>query len=253
MGFNDERYFYYGGGIAFGFFAFLIVLIGYTLASSTKIEQFALTQSQYVSISLDMIPPKKSPSKVEQKVEEPMPVVEPTPVMEAQPQENQPQSIPDISDLFSNVKAEKIPKKTDDSVKKLEALNKLEQQIKNRAQNTPQLAEKVKNTALVKPSITIVSNSGSSGPLVNEYHAKIQALIYANYFPPSGTQGQKSRVRINLDASGRLTAYRVLSYSGNPAFNSEVDWLKDRLHNVVFPPHPDGKDTVLEIILTAKE
>lgn len=252
MGFNDDRYFYYGGGIAFGFFALLVVLIGYTIASSTKIEQFALTQSQYVSISLDIATPKSSQTP-ETKVEEQLPEVKPTPAPEEKPQEAPAQSVPDISDLFSNVKVQKTPKKVDDSIKKMEALTALEHQVNERNKNNPQLAEKVKNTALVKPSIKIVSNSGSSGPLVNEYHAKIQALIYANYFPPSGSQGQSARVRISLDASGSLTAYRVLSYSGNTAFNSEIDWLKDRLRNVAFPPNPDGKNAVIEIILTAKE
>lgn len=252
MGFNDQRYFYLGGGIAFGFFTFLMVLIGFSIVSPSKIEQFALTQSQYVSVSIDISPHKPSPKPVP--VAEPQtPDSKPTPVEEVKQQAVESQNVPDISDLFSRVKPQKTVKKENDSAQKLEALTAFERQMSVRAQSTPRLAEKVKNTALVTPSVKIVASGGSSGPLVNEYHAKIQALIYANYYPPSGSQGQSARVKIYIDASGKLSAYRVIVYSGNDPFNREVDGLSDRLRGVVFPPHPEGKNTVLEIILTAKE
>lgn len=252
MGFNDQRYFFISGIISFVIFTLLLVLIGYSIISTTKIEQFALTQSQYVSISLDIATPQPD-TEPKAEVQQQVPDVVPTPVSEVKQEVQPPQAVPEISDLFSSVKPQKIQKKEDDSAKRVEALSALERQMTNRGQNTPQLAEKVKNTALAKPSVKIIANSGSTGPLVNEYHAKIQALIYSNYYPPSGSQGQSARIRIQVDASGKLTGYRVLAYSGNSAFNGEVDWLRDRLHGIAFPKHPDGKDTVIEIILTAKE
>lgn len=252
MSLNDERYFYLGGGIAFAFFAFLVLLIGYTGILPSKIEQFALTKSDYVSVSIDISTPQPESKPIQEAASQPR-EEKATPTEESTPPVEQPRSVPEISDLFSKVKPQTPPKKVDDSAKKLEALNALERQMSARGQTTPQLAVKVKNTALAKPSIKIVSNSGSSGPLVNEYHAKIQALIYANYYPPSGSQGQSARVRIYLDAMGKLTGYRVMAYSGNEPFNNEVDWLKERLRSVMFPSNPDGKECVLEIILTAKE
>lgn len=252
MDLQEDRYFFLGGLISVGFFTLLLFIVGYSVFVSPKLEQFAMTQSQYVSISIDVGPPKSSSKPVieeEQHIQD-----KPKPVEEEKPQsEPAHQSVPEISDLFSKVKPEKTAKKTDDSAQKIEALSALERQMAVRTQSTPQLAEKVKNTALAKPSVKIVSNSGSTGPLVNEYHAKIQALIYANYYPPSGSQGQSARVRISLDSSGKLLGYRVMAYSGNEPFNNEVDWLKERLRSVTFPPHPDGKETVFEIILTAKE
>lgn len=252
MGFNDQRYFFLSGLIAFGLFALILLLATYTIFSPTKIEQFALTQSQYLSVSIDIAPPQPTAEPTPD-VQPHIPDVIPPPPKEVQPKAEKPQNLPEISDLFSMVKPQKIQKKEDNSAKKLEAFAALEQQIANRTQNMPQLADKVKNTSLAKPSVEIISKTGSSGPLVNEYHAKIQALIYGNYYPPSGSQGQSARIRIQIDASGKLRGYRVLAYSGNSAFNGEVDWLKDRLRNVMFPPHPEGKDTVIEIILTAKE
>jgi hypothetical protein len=56
-----------------------------------------------------------------------------------------------------------------------------------------------------------------------------------------------------LSPDGRLLSYRVISYSGNPVFNAEVDWLKERLRQVGLPRHPQGQEAVFEIILTAKE
>jgi protein TonB len=253
MSVNDERYFYLSGAIAFGFFAFLVGLIIYTGILPTKIEQFALTKSDYVSVSIDISTSKPVSKPVVKSEVEPKPQEEKSdPVKAVNPPNEQKQSVPDISDLFSKVKPQKTPKKPDENNQKLEALNALERQLNNHS-NTPQLAEKVKNTTLAKPSIQIVSKSGSSGPLVNEYHAKIQALIYANYYPPTGSQGQSARVRIYLSATGKLSGYRVIAYSTNQPFNNEVDWLKDRLGNIVFPPNPDGKECVIEIILTAKE
>ena len=253
MSLNDERYFYLGGGIAFAFFTFLVALIGYTVIAPSKIEQFALTKSDYVSVSIDISTSKPVSKPVVKSEVEPKPQEEkPDPVKAVNPPNEQKQSVPDISDLFSKLTPQKTPKKPDENNQKLEALNALERQLNNHS-NTPQLAEKVKNTTLAKPSIQIVSKSGSSGPLVNEYHAKIQALIYANYYPPTGSQGQSARVRIYLSATGKLSGYRVIAYSTNQPFNNEVDWLKDRLGNIMFPPNPDGKDSVIEIILTAKE
>ncbi len=119
--------------------------------------------------------------------------------------------------------------------------------------DTPRFLDKVNKLTLAKPSVKMVSQGGSTGPLVNEYHAKIQALVHTYFRPPSGSAGEAARVRMNISASGKLMMYRIISYSGNGSFNNEVDWLKDRLSSVRFPEHPDGKDAVLEFILTAKE
>lgn len=280
MGFNDERYFFMGGAIAFSFFAFVLFLIGFTIVSSEKIENFALLESSYISVSISDSVAKPSIEPVvtpQPQVTEPEPdVVEEEPeTAQPEPEVKEPQEkriehnvvsekgklqndakaakqAPAISDLFSSVPAQKTSKISDDSEKKLEVLNEFERQI-SRPKATSQLAEKVKNTSLVKPAVKIVSNSGSTGPLVNEYHARIQALIYANYYPPTGSQGQSARVRLQVDGSGKLISYRIIAYSGNTSFNNEIDFLKERLRNLTFPANPDGKDSQFEIILTAKE
>jgi protein TonB len=74
----------------------------------------------------------------------------------------------------------------------------------------------------------------SSGSEVNEYLAKIQAIVYQHFNVPPNTQGQSAKAVIELDALGRMTDFRVLSYSSSEALNKEVDKIKERLKNVVF-------------------
>lgn len=252
MGLNSERYFFLSGLISLFFFLAILFLIGYSLLVSTKIEQFAMTQSQFVSVSIALTEPAK-PSEPVVEPSEPVPAPsEPQPQETSEPEPPAPTPVADISDLFSQVKAPKTPEKPKEDPKRTEALNALEKEV---LKNTPtsRMSDKVKNLELVKPSLKMVVQGGSTGPVVNEYHAKIHGLVYAHFHPPAGSAGQGARVMMKISASGRLLSYKVIAYSASPVLNSEVDWLKERLGSVMFPSHPEGRDTVLEFILTAKE
>ncbi|HLD23007.1 MAG TPA: TonB C-terminal domain-containing protein [Sulfuricurvum sp.] len=204
-----------------------------------------MTQSEYVSVSI------MEPNAETQKNSEPQPSEESAPVQEEE-RIAEPEPIPEISDLFSQVKAEKSTKKPKEDTKRTDELNALEKELRERKES-PRFSDKVSKVELVKPSVKMIPQGGSSGPLVNEYHGKIQALVYTYFRPPSGTAGEAARIRMKISAEGKLISYKVMSYSGNGSFNGEVDWLKDRLTSIRFPEHPDGKDAVLECILTAKE
>jgi len=245
---NQERYFFLSGLISFSLFIILVVLAGYSLILTPKIEQFAMIQSDVINVSIAISETKATqPSDPEPSVtsSEPEVIQERNEVVEPEP-------VPEISDLFAQVKPDKTPKKKPEENKRHAELNALEKELLERRE-TPRFSEKVNKITLAKPSVKMVPQGGSTGPLVNEYHAKIQGLVYTYFRPPSGSAGEVARVRMSISASGKLIAYRVLSYSGNGSFNSEVDWLKDRLGSIRFPEHPDGKDAVLEFILTAKE
>lgn len=245
MDMNQDRYFYLSGLISVSFFFALLFFAGYSLILSPKIEQFAMIKSDVINVSIAISDTKKAEQSVPEVVNAP-----------AEPEHSQneessaePEKVPDISDLFSEVKPQKAPQEDN---KRQEQLNKLENEILTRKE-TPRFSDKVSKVELAKPSVKMVVQGGSSGPIVNEYHAKIQGLVYTYFHPPSGTAGEVARVRMNISASGKLTGYRVIRYSGNSSFNGEVDWLKDRLGAIRFPEHPEGKDTVLDFILTAKE
>ena len=157
---------------------------------------------------------------------------------------------PEITDLFSNVKVKHTAKESKQNTKELSELSALEEKVLS-TKRSSQLFEKAKNLDLAKPGVKVITASG--GPMVNEYYAKVQGIIYANFHPASGTEGFAARVRIVLTPDGKLDSYRVISASGNAVFNAEVDWLKERLRQVVLPKNPEGEEAIFEIILTAKD
>lgn len=254
MGLHNERYFFLSGLISFSFFLLLLFLIGYSVLQTSKIEQFAMVQSQFVSVSVAITEAKSEPQEEPQTpeaVSEPVEEV-PTPPEPVKSEPAKAEPVPEIADLFSQVKAEQSPKKKAEEAKRSQELNALEKEVL-KSSNSSRLTDKVQKLELVKPSLKMVVQGGSSGPVVNEYHAKIHGLVYTHFHPPVGSAGQAARVRMIINATGRLIGYKVITYSGSTALNSEVDWLKERLGTVVFPSHPEGRDAVLEFILTAKE
>lgn len=248
MDFNQERYFFLSGLISISLFISLLFITGYSVILAPKTEQFAMIKSDVINVSIAISESTATEQPVvETAVSEE--ISEPAP---AEENVAKPEPVPDISDLFSQVKPEKADKKKKEDTARRDELNALEKDLLNHKENS-RFVEKVNKVELAKPSVKMVAQGGSSGPIVNEYHAKIQGLVYTYFRPPSGSAGEVARVRMNISASGKLISYKVLRYSGNGVFNGEVDWLKDRLSAIRFPEHPEGKEAVLEFILTAKE
>lgn len=252
MNLHYQRFFLQSGLITF----FILVLIFSFFVSgvlnTTKPDAFAMTKSDVISISLEDKPSIVSTkASVHRTPSEPEPVIEPKTVDETPPEENEVKPVvPEINDLFATVKVSKTKPKTPDNTRQLSELNALERKVLESNRDS-KIFDKVKTLDLAKSGVKMMAPS--SGPAVNEYNAKIQGIIYANFHPASGTEGYAARVRISLSPDGRLLAYRVISYSGSAVFNAEVDWLKERLRQVGLPPHPQGQEAVFEIILTAKE
>lgn len=252
MGFNHDRYFFLSGLLSVGLFFILLYLAVFGLFVPTKVEQFGMTKSEYISVSISpnpvplpdqTAPAPQLPPPVEAS-ETAAPSVEKTPP--------KPEPVPDISDLFAEVKSEKPPKKPREEPKRNEQLNQLENELLTR-QETARFSDKVSKVDLSKPSVKMSQQGGSTGPVVNEYRAKIQGLVHNAFRPPAGTVGKEARIRMTISASGKMLRYKVIRYSDSGPFNTEVDWLKERLESVRFPDHPEGRDTVLEVILAAKE
>ncbi len=246
---NQERYFFLSGLISLTFFIVLVGLVGYSIHLTPKIEQFAMVQSDIINVSISLSDTKVTEENI------PEPIITPVEAATAQKQEEgvvEPEPVADISDLFAQIKPDKSPKKSKEDIKRQEQLNLLEKDILEKKE-TSRFSDKISKVDLAKPSVKMVAQGGSTGPLVNEYHAKIQGLVYTYFRPPSGTAGEVARIRMKISSSGKLMEYRVISYSRNGSFNGEVDWLKERLAGIRFPEHPDGREAILEFILTAKE
>ena len=234
---KNNSYFILSGLISFSLFILFLSLFFIMMFSSSKIDTFALTKDNYISISLETIPTptKDTTKKTVAPKEEQQEVVEAKEV--------------DIGDLFSDVwtKDIKITKKKKTVDNKRLAL--IQKKIKTKKKNSavPLTKASSKNEA----DITSNENKKSStGDEVNEYLAKIQAIVYKYFYPPDNSQGHTVKAVIELDALGKVLDFRILNYSSNQALNQECDKIKGRLLGVLFPLNPQGQSssTIVNII-----
>ena len=257
---EESRYFYISGFISLVFFASVVFLFGLVIFHSSQIDTFAMQEDNYISVSLNMdVPvPSQNDAKPEPK---PTPKAEPIPEPEPEPAVEEIESTPepvntDVSSLFDDVWTQSADTKVEKKEEKIDTkrLAAIEKRIKTKETKKSQKAsDKIKTLELVKPSIEVVGASASTAPEVNKYLAKIHAQVKAKFYPPASTEGNSAKVRVKLDASGNVTNYRVLVYSGSTIFNEEVDRLKKRLMRMTFPKNPEGRSISLEIILTVEE
>ncbi len=255
---NNSKYFYLSGLLSLSLFTLFLVLFISIVLQQEKLKQFALKKDNYISVSINMEALNKKNYKKEKKPEikkKPQPKKEikqeaPKPIEKpVEPEKPKPQKVvPKVSDLFSSVKTEKIvPKKEPKPEINKKLLSKLSKQTERK-----EVTEANAATSMMK-KIEITSESASTSPDVNEYLAKIQAIIYEQFYPPMNSAGESAIVSIQLDRFGKLVSYKVLRYSGNDLFNSEVDRLERRLKRLTFGKHPEGKTESIKIILTSQE
>lgn len=233
---RDNPYFLVSGFISISFFIFFVSLFLYMMLSNSKVTDFALNKDNYISISLETV---QIPTKQVKKTKT-IPNVEQKSIEEVKEI--------DIGDLFSDVwtkdiKIKKEEKKVDN--KRLELINK---KIKTSKENVVEpITEVIKNN---EADITDTQNKKSStANEVNEYLAKIQAIVYKYFEPPANSQGHTVKVIIELSAIGKVLDFRILTYSTNKALNKECDKIKYRLASVLFPQNPQGESfrTVVNI------
>ncbi len=256
----ENRYFYISGLISLTIFAVVLSLFAFVIFHKSHIDTFAMQEDNYISVSLNMdtVVPTKNDAKPDPK---PTPKEEVTPEPEPEPVEEEIESTPepvntDVSSLFDDVWTQSADTKVEKKVEKVDVkrLSAIEKRIKVKEHKKSQKAsDAIKTLELTKPAIEVVGASVSTAPEVNKYLAKIHAQVKSKFYPPASTEGSSAKVRVNVDASGNVTGYRVLVYSGSAIFNEEVDRLKRRLMRMSFPKNPEGKSISLEIILTVEE
>jgi len=207
--------------------------------SSSSVNQFALKKDDFISISMDIQPQNSKSAKKS---------VQPTPV------ESSVSEIPqdvDVNDLFSDVWTKKIQKKKvqpEDSKR----IKELQKKIKTTESNSVEsLSEKINDLDSEKSNKE--NSPTSTANEVNEYLAKIQALVYKYFNVPPNSEGYSVMAYIELSSIGKVMDFRILTYSANDALNSEVDKIKNRLKKVVFPINPKNKSFGTKVILKSKE
>jgi len=211
------------------------------LFSPSKINTFALKKDNYISISISL---PQTPSKRHKDVKKS--------VMPTKTQSSVSKNI-DINNLFSDVWTKKIAeKKVTPKKKNTKRLLEIQKKIKTTEENRVEpLTQKLNNSETAKSNNK--SDASSTAEQVNEYLAKIQAIVYSYFHVPPNTQGSSVKSVIELNAFGKMLDFRVLTYSDNAALNAEADKIKERLKSVIFPKNPQNRSSRTVVILISKE
>ncbi len=207
----------------------------------SKIDSFAFHKDNYISISLET--PKlevKSVKKIEKAA------------VEEKVVDTLNENI-DVNNLFSDVWTKKItqkikPKREVNSKRLSEIQKKIKITKKN---DVKSLSKIVNNLEAVKR--TNEKKSSSTAQQVNEYLAKIQAIVYQHFHVPQNSEGSSVKTVIELNALGKVIDFRILRYSNNDALNSEADRMAERLKYVVFPKNPQNRSSRTIVTLVSKE
>ena len=208
------------------------------MINSPKIDSYALKKDNFISISMDIQP--KSAKSAKKNVQ--------TPVESAVSEI--PQDV-DVNDLFSDVWTKKIQKKKvqpKDSKRIIDIQKKIKTTEANSVESISQKVNDLDNA-----KTTDENSPASTANEVNEYLAKIQALVYRYFNVPPNSEGHSVMAYIELNSIGKVMDFRILTYSGNDALNAEVDKIKNRLKSVVFPINPQNKSFSTKVILKSKE
>ena len=236
---RNNTYFYLSGFIAISLFLFFLVMFVTMLFKSSKIDTYAFNKDNYVSISMDMIPVKNRSTKKH---------TQPKPMEQASQEISEDV---DVNDLFNDVWTKKITK-TKPKAKNKRRLDAIQQKIKTTTENSVEsLSKKIESLDTSKNNDE--NSAQSSANEVNEYLAKIQAIVYKNFHVPANSQGYSVRAVIELNALGKMIDFRILNYSANDALNAQADMMKEKLRNIIFPINPDNKSSRTIVILKSKE
>ena len=250
---ENPRLFYLSGLLSFFiFFIFLFVFVR-MLFFENKIRTYGLKKDKFVSISLENIPTK---SKHTEKKELDKPLTKPKEVVKKATKpavkKVKKRSVidpasenVDVDSLFSNVWTKKIDTRKTKPKRRAESrsLAEIEKSIE-----VPKVSD-IKRGRSSSKSGKKNAKAASTGEEVNEYSAKIHAIVYDHFYPPSNSEGEQVRAVIELSPLGKVIDFRILNYSANEALNEEVDRIKNRIKNIVFPKSPDNKRARVIIIL----
>lgn len=253
---NKDSYFYISGFISLSLFIFFMAIFFMAIIMSKDVKSYALKKDDFVSVSLDMV--NVQSTNIKKVVEQPVEKEIQKPIVDQEPQEKT-ETVPqkkelNIDNLFSQISTKDI-KKDDKKVEKeldkrvmQELSKKSVKSTENKVESTSSKIEKVNSKDKAEKD-----SKSSTGSEVNEYFAKIQALVYQYFTPPENSQGKIIKAVIELDSFGKVIDFRILTYSDSDSFNSECDKIKGRLAKVLFPKNPDNKSGTYIINLISQE
>jgi periplasmic protein TonB len=226
------------GIIAFSFYAFVCFLLFAYIAS--PIPKTYDLKSTSTTIELDMITEKAEKKMVEKKTEK---IIETEAVKEEKVASASNEKKPDLKSLFANVK------ETAKTVTK-EEVNNIEKSIDPKRFKSKFEKEKRTNNIKIdkiledeKTATNVKSTNANKGQETDEYFSQVQELLSA--WVPVGS-GLKAVVLIMIDTDGRFD-YRVVTNSGDEAFDSSLKAFLEEQKNVAYPKPTKGKDIKVNV------
>ena len=236
---RENNYFILSGFLAFSLFFIFLGLFIYMLFVSVKETTYGLSKQKFIAVSIVL--PKKVNKK---RVAASAPSAKITSKSESQ--------AIDVNDLFSNVWTRKINLQKKKRIIDDKRLQDIAKKVKTaEIKRVDSITDKIKNNDMSKSQNN--QEQSSSADEVNEYLAKIQAIVYQHFNVPPNSAGNSVKSVIELDSLGHMKDFRILTYSKNEALNAEVDRIKERLKNVIFPKNPQNRPSRTIVVLISKE
>jgi len=232
-------YFYLSGFISLGLFSLVLSTFFYMIFLNKKLNSYALKKENYISISIVIPKIVQSTRSMDKQEKKRTKIVE----------EKQVKNI-NVEDLFNNVWTKDIVKekqKKENTKRLLEIQKKIKTAELNKVESLKKKISAKNNKKSDKDAKLSTANE------VNEYLAKINALVYQHFTPPLNSQGHSVKAVIELSVIGKVVNFRILNYSANEFLNKECEKIKERLKSVIFPINPQNKPSRTIVILTSKE
>ena len=247
---DSPSYFILSGFLAFFLFFLFLFAFVYMIFSVKTAPVYAFEKKNYITISLEMNSMQK---RTEKKVAKQHLKQKPKQKFEKLKQkarsevEDVSENI-DVDSLFNNVWTKKIDTKTKKR-QKIDVKRIAEIQKKVEILNNQKSGENNTKQSYVDNQGEKTAKTTSAGEEVNEYLAKIHAIVYEHFFPPPNSEGEQIKAVIELSPLGKVTDFRILNYSASQALNDEADQIKKRLRGVLFPRNPNAKTARVIVIL----
>jgi len=238
---DNKTLFYLSGLFSISLLFLILFLFTHMIFSQNIKKSFALKKDNFISISIQTPMKKVKQTEISKTI---------SPVVSSPVPSNIKNSNVDVDDLFSDVWTKKIinkkPKKKQINNQRIKDIQKkiVIKKDKSIQNNTPDITDLFK-------SADKKESKSSTAREVNEYFAKIQAIVYNHFIPPANSEGYTVEAVIELSAMGKVLDFRIIRYSSNQALNDECDKIKARLLGVLFPVNPENKPLIQQINITS--
>jgi len=234
-----------------GILAFLIyfILLGLLINyfnhhKSRKSIHYVEKNSDRIVVSLTDLPKKTSSPRKNQKPKiKSRPKIKPKPKAEPKPKKR-----PIRKKEVKKTRAKKVEPKTKEEQKKSKkkvSLDKLFDKVKEKK---PVVKQEQKPKKKEKKS---KKTQRQDRGIQNAYFAKVERMLQ-NWPAQSEFAGEKIKVWLRIRQDGSFT-FRILSASGNEAFNSELIQYLKQLQQIGFGYHQNDRPYELDVEFVAKE